>query len=405
MNLRYLMEYISRRLHTLIRRYSLSWELKDFFCARADLQDDNLSEFLINVLASPENEHNLITCTPCFICVNEQNIYAGIPTNQDIFLLGPVTFSAPVRIQRRYTIASLSGILNSSIPVCSFHDFIADVLLLCNLFRSGPLDEHSLLLENCISPEISHTVEADFVEHTFKNREMGKIHNPYDQELREFTSIEKGDIEELTASLSEDYPGEIGTMAKTPLRQMKNRGIVVVALASRAAIRGGILPETAYSLSDSYIQKIEECDDIPSVLHLFYTAEYHYAQLVRDYISSSKGLHKKQSNVHTEKCKNYIFSHLHGKICVKDIAENLNMNVNYLSELFHMHEGITITKYIQLEKIKLTKNLLVYSQYSYSQIASYLGYSSQSHLGKQFKQHTGMTMQQYRTEFGVKDFN
>lgn len=162
---------------------------------------------------------------------------------------------------------------------------------------------------------------------------------------------------------------------------------------------------TAYSLADSYIQKIEDCNDISTILHLFHSAEYHYAQMVHDRITVSSQNGKKAANLHTEKCKTYIFSHLHRKIYVKEIAEKLNINANYLSEIFHAHEGMTITEYIHMEKIKLTKNLLVYSQYTYSQIASYLGYSSQSHLGKQFKAHTGMTMQQYRTTYGVKNFN
>lgn len=48
------------------------------------------------------------------------------------------------------------------------------------------------------------------------------------------------------------------------------------------------------------------------------------------------------------------------------------------------------------------QKLLIYSDYSYSEIASYLGYASQSHLGKQFKDMTGMTLRQYRELYGVK---
>lgn len=230
------------------------------------------------------------------------------------------------------------------------------------------------------------------------------MHNPYDQEVREFTSIENGNIEELQNSLLEDYPGEIGTLAKDPLRHMKNRGIVVVALASRAAIRGGMLPEEAYSLSDSYIQKIEDCNDILTILHLFHDAEYHYAQIVHDLKLENTPSKTELPNIYTEKCKTYIFSHLHGRIYVQDIAQELNLNANYLSELFHKHEGITLSKYILKEKMKLTKNLLTYSKYTYSEIATYLGYSSQSHLGKQFKQSTGMTLHQYRNTYGAKYF-
>lgn len=402
MNYHYLMQHISRHLHTLIRRYSLSWELLDSFCARADLQDDGLEALLRDWFSSLETRQDISLNIPVFLCINKQAVYAYIPAGETFFLLGPVFFSAHIEIRHQVTFPTSGDGFRVLLPVCDFQEFVTDVLLLTNLFRKECINEETILLENCINPQVGRELEVKHVEHTFENREIGRLHNPYDQEMREFTSIENGNIEELKNSLSEDYPGEVGKLARTPLRQMKNRGIAVITLASRAAIRGGILPEEAYSLSDAYIQKIEDCNDIPTVLHLFHSAEYRYAQMVRDH--KTEGQKEKQSNIYAESCKTYIFSHLHEKIQIQDIARKLNINANYLSEIFHKHEGITITEYIHREKIKLVKNLLIYSKYTYSEIATYLGYSSQSHLGRQFKQHTGMTMYQYRLQYCKKDF-
>ena len=80
-------------------------------------------------------------------------------------------------------------------------------------------------------------------------------------------------------------------------------------------------------------------------------------------------------------------------------AEYLHLNANYLSELFKKYENITLTDFILKEKVKLARNLLSYSPYSYIEIATYLGFSSQSHLGKVFKKYTGMTMRQYREKY------
>ena len=44
----------------------------------------------------------------------------------------------------------------------------------------------------------------------------------------------------------------------------------------------------------------------------------------------------------------------------------------------------------------------MYSKYSYSEIAAYLGFSSQSHLGRYFKKEVNMTMKQFRAAYGVK---
>lgn len=400
MNSHYLMEHISRHLHTLVRRYSMTWEFKDKFCARIDFQEDPAENSLISLFST----QNSVSEAPVLLLVNQHAVYASVPADKDIFLLGPVSFSVPINIKKKHTIPQTENTQKSLIPICDFQDFISDILLITNLFRSEPMSMESLLQKNCIQQNLEFQLNRDHTAYTFENHETSKIHNPYDQELREFTSIEKGNLLGLQNSLSEDYPGEIGTLAKTPLRHMKNRGIVVITLASRAAIRGGIPSETAFSLCDSYIQKIEECNDIPTIVHLFHSAEYHYAQIVHDYKESQSCQHETRPNIYTEKCKNYIFSNLHGKISVRNIANELNIHPNYLSEIFHEYEGITITEYIQREKIKLTKNLLIYSKYTYSEIATYLGYSSQSHLGKQFKKHTGMTLCEYRLKYGAKNF-
>lgn len=236
----------------------------------------------------------------------------------------------------------------------------------------------------------------------FENQEHASNHNPYDQEIREFASIRNGDLEQLNKSWDEHYSGKIGTLAKTPLRHSKNHAIVLVTLACRAAIEGGVLSEIAFSLSDAYIQQIEETDTPADAFALGRHAEYQYTTLVRDLGGQSSVDSEPDSKI--SKCKDYIQTHLHEKIIIDDIAKELYLNKNYLCDLFKKKEGVTIGTYILSEKIRLIRNMLTYSQYSYSEIATYFGFSSQSHLGKQFKKLTGMTLHQYREKFGVKDF-
>lgn len=398
MNRTYLMQHVSRHLHTLVRCYSAAWEPLEVFCARADLQDDGMESILQTWFSGKESRGEISIHIPVFLCLGNHAVYTRIPAGEILFLLGPVSFSIPVEFHWQEPLSLPEPTFLDRVPVCDFHEFMSDVLLIANLFTARCIREETILQENCVDPQIRQNLVRKHMKHTFENRENKKLHNPYEQELREFSGIEKGNLKELESSLREDYPGEIGCLSPNPLRHMKNRGIVVITLASRAAIRGGILPEEAFSLADSYIQEIENCNDVPTVIHLFHSAEYHYAQLVHDH--EEKAPTDKLSNLYTEKCKTYIFSHLHGRIRVRDIAGELNISANYLSEIFHRYEGVTITEYIHREKVKLTQNLLTYSEYTYSEIAAYLGYSSQSHLGRQFRKHTGMTMYQYRTRYG-----
>lgn len=254
-------------------------------------------------------------------------------------------------------------------------------------------------MEHLSHLKTSEDILKYFSNTVFLNQENGQQHNPYDQEVRETHAIENGDMEQLVKSLSETYTGQLGRLARDELRNIKNLAIVNAVLSSRAAIRGGLLPEVSFTLCDAYIQKIEETDTIDSLNQLIRECKFHYCQLVSSTLAEKSLQKKKIPHSKITQCKNYIFSHLHQKLKVQDIAEDLNTSPSYLADLFRIYEGQSISSFILHEKIKLVKNMLIYSPYTYSQIAAYLGFSSQSHLGTQFKKATGYTLRQYQERF------
>ncbi|MGQ9644241.1 MAG: helix-turn-helix domain-containing protein, partial [Ignavibacterium sp.] len=83
------------------------------------------------------------------------------------------------------------------------------------------------------------------------------------------------------------------------------------------------------------------------------------------------------------------------------LQEKLNLSYQYLSTLFSSSEGITIEKYIILQKIEKVKELIVYDELSFSEIAYRLGYSSVQHLSNQFKKITGLTPSHFKK---IKNF-
>ena len=396
MNEKYLMQHVSYHLHTIVKSFSNTFDFIDRFCARVDFDDYETGAFVVDYYASMEHEDTL----PLIFSVNEHLIYGIVPCPENIFLVGPVQFTDRIYFLHQAPDLPLNAFDTKEVPYCSFDDFITDLLLIFNLHQDSVLDRDSILKFNCIPKGTQDAVKKHFSNLLFENEEYQKAHNPYDQEIREQSSIENGDTEALKKSWAEDYAGELGTLSHDSLRQYKNLGIVLVTLASRSAIHGGLIPEEAFSLSDSYIQKIEDCRDISTSLHIARSAEMHYTELVKS-IREKNFKITKEKNPHINKCKDYIFKHLHDKISVQDIADTLCINANYLSELFHSCEGITVSQYILKEKIKLVKNLLTYSQYSYIEIANYLGFTSQSYLGQQFKKETGYTLKGYRDKYGA----
>lgn len=80
------------------------------------------------------------------------------------------------------------------------------------------------------------------------------------------------------------------------------------------------------------------------------------------------------------------------------LADNLKKDYSTLSKLFSEVRGITIERFAIIHRIEYAKELLCYSQLSTSEIAYKLGYSSPAHLSSQFKQVTGMTPKDFRSQ-------
>ncbi len=78
------------------------------------------------------------------------------------------------------------------------------------------------------------------------------------------------------------------------------------------------------------------------------------------------------------------------------LSKHLHTDYSTLSKIFSQTEGITIERYIILQKIERVKELIGYGEMNFSEIAYHLQYSSVSHLSRQFKQVTGMTLSAYK---------
>lgn len=404
MNIYALMNHVSRHLHTIVRRYTKDHILIDQVCDRSGengsagpLWDDHLSRHpeTETILLDTKHSDNpkVLSCSDCVA-------YITIETKQFLFLTGPVLLTDETGYKYQFAAPSFDRSWLLTLYSCNLMEFVTESLLLYNLFHEKILTAQEVARANCLTDKIAFDVQRTFTDIVFENQENSRKHNPYDQEVREFSSIRNGDMKQLEKSISEDYTGSVGTLARTQLRSFQNLAIVLITLASRAAIEGGVLPEIAYSLSDSYIQKVEQLHIPEAAVQLARQAEYQYTSMVCEMKNvKNSPCSPSQSDFLINQCKDFIFLHLSEKISTSAIAKALFVNPNYLSGLFRKKEGITISQYILKEKIRLVKNMLIYSPYSYSTIASYLSFSSQSHLGRQFKKITGMTLQQYRNTY------
>ncbi len=78
------------------------------------------------------------------------------------------------------------------------------------------------------------------------------------------------------------------------------------------------------------------------------------------------------------------------------ISEKMDYDYTYLANTFSEVKGITIQQYIIFHKIEKVKELLLYEQYTLTEISHILHYSSVGHLSNQFKKVTGLSPSYYK---------
>lgn len=92
----------------------------------------------------------------------------------------------------------------------------------------------------------------------------------------------------------------------------------------------------------------------------------------------------------------YINTHLEQNIKLADLAQLLDMSQFHFSRLFKQSIGITPHQYLSQQRVERAKELLKKTDRLIIDIALECGFSSHSHLSKQFRQLTGMTPKAYR---------
>ncbi len=226
-----------------------------------------------------------------------------------------------------------------------------------------------------------------------ENIPVQDVHNTFELEQTVMTIVRKGDTAALREWIRAAPAVRGGIIAAEQLRQMKNTLIVSITLASRAAIRGGMDVEDAFSLSDAYIQKCELLNRPDQIMNLQYHMIQEYTQKVE---RLRLGKHPGKLAIDVA---NYIQHHLSEPITVENIAKELYLSRPYLSRKFIEETGESLTDFILKEKTEEAKRLLRYSDKSLTAISDYLGFSSPGHFSRVFRKYAACPPSEYRDRY------
>lgn len=224
----------------------------------------------------------------------------------------------------------------------------------------------------------------------FLHREYNISHLTFEKEFAFYNAVKDGNLKEVRRLMLPLRNEQLGRLSDNPLRNLKYHLVITIALITRFCIEGGMLPESAYTLSDVYIRKLDKCQDEIEIDRL-------HELVITDYTKKMKKL-KKETILSKPviQVMDYVYEHLHEKIKLEELADSVGLNKTYLCGLFKKETGMTLGEYIMKRRLEAAQNMLTYSDYSSVDISNYLSFSSHSHFISAFKKETGMTPKQYR---------
>ncbi|MFB5676468.1 helix-turn-helix transcriptional regulator [Paenibacillus terreus] len=320
------------------------------------------------------------------------------------FLLGPVLFY-------RMNEQSVTGLMaDCGIPLkyrdelISYYNSVRYAgktpLLQAGILLYSLISGRQLELEEALSRNRAYKLSADWPEDNIylslaDRRENVMLHNDPVLEKTMLNYIREGRKEELVEFLEEgrgfENPGVLSK--KSNLRSQKNLSICAIALATRAAVDGGMPLEMAFTLSDLCIQHIEELHEVGEVIR--YTNE-----ALCDFTDKVRSVREKRYSRPISVCLNYIYNHIYEDIGLNRLAEEAGLHPSYLSSLFREETGLSITEYVQRAKIEEAKKLLTLTDYSLADVCSRLRFNDQSYFTKVFKKYAGVTPRVFRSHPG-----
>ncbi len=228
----------------------------------------------------------------------------------------------------------------------------------------------------------------------------GFTRTPFHSEFEKYMIIRSGDVEAVKRNfetIKSDYLGGKGILSDDPVRNVMYHFVTAIALTSRICVEGGMNHDTAYTLSDIYIQRADKCRTAEEIIDILGEMQIDFAVRMREL--------KKENiiSLHIRKCIDYIYENLDRNLSIKDMAEFFDLNPSYLSKLFLKETGITIKDFVTNAKVRTAENMLKYSDFSYLDISLTLGFSSQSAFISVFKKITGITPKRYREQYYMCD--
>lgn len=337
---------------------------------RISVIQSKYKELFIRIDLNNENFYSLIG--PFII----NKIESGELTN--MVRNGIIPFHQKTQIEKYY----------KSIPILDKEKIFYTIKILERIFQNRK-DDISFETED----EIIYDIEnLQYNKQKNEYRKNSFLHSPYFIEQEISKHISNGDFNKSKELLKEINLMPHAKLASSSLRSYKNSMICSCSYMTRAAISGGVNPDEAFTLSDTYINEIENISTLDEL-------EAFEIRMVEGFSSKVR---KAKTQTYTKpvlNCIYYIDNHLCDDLNINLLAKEVYLNPSYLSNLFHKETGKKLSEWILEKRIFESSHLVQNTNEDIAEIAFFYKFCSQSYYVQCFKRIMGVTPGEYRKNF------
>lgn len=218
---------------------------------------------------------------------------------------------------------------------------------------------------------------------------MDVMEERYRRENELLEAISRGDRRNALKSFHAFSSTRFESRTKDLVRDSKNRLVILNTLCRKAAEKSFVHPIYLNEISTAYAIQIEDSTSVEELNALMLDMIRRYCLLVQN-----------QSMLNyspvIRKTLNYIHFNLHHPLSLKSIAEVLNVNPNYLSTIFKKELDVTLTEFINQQRIHIAVKLLNTTDLQIQDVAWNVGMNDVNYFTKLFKKAVGVTPSCYK---------
>lgn len=209
----------------------------------------------------------------------------------------------------------------------------------------------------------------------------------YEKENALLAKVRTGSVQDAKALLN-DLLGYVFFTEGGRLEAVRMRAIELTTLLSRVAMDGGARVDSIYELNNQFLSLLSRGQTLDDLCYLL-------QDVVESFMSAMFNRLDK-GNIYVRRALGFMSEHYAQPITLEMVAKEVGLSPSYFSALFHQVVGVSFREHLCSIRVEESKQLLLSTNYSLTDIALAVGFADQSYFCKVFKKHEGVTPGKYR---------